>query len=644
MAGGKSHDHDDRAANILEAPHSNNDYAKDRAPSAYSYERDGQVFDRLDMLANTLDTGITSRSKQCHWLEIKDQTPTEDSESAPAPAVSTRATRPSSSQWSSNRTKKRHTLRTSISPTFNGVKSPTDRRKPPATAADVKHHARRHIRRSHNDSTTHTNPANIDSPSHLKSHRSHSFSGTVSVATSQTHNKSIPGGPNDRPQQPQSQSQTSMRPSSSDSIDTAVDDFLLAPRLNQTVQHPAEDRIIAFSDVGDPKGHVAFVCLGMGLTRYVMAFYDDLARALKLRLITPDRPGVGGSEPCDESRTAPLTWPDDIAIICNHLKITRFSLLAHSAGAIYALATALRMPQHIRGRIHLLAPWIPPSQIEMSNISIIKGNPSKSTSTDAKGPKARSLAMPYSQRLLKALPTPIFKVANAGFMSVTSASVSPNSSKFASRKKRWKNSSRSSASGGARESATPTDRANETNVCQPLQSPVSPPQIPQNMGDLPANSASTQGQHQANLESLSEDVQIALKQRSVEFDARLTNSIWELATTNANPSIDLLVCLERRQPIGFRYADVSRSVVIHHGARDTRVPLENVRWLGKTMQHCEVRVLEQEGHSLMANAVVMGNVLTEIAGECNDRTNRHSSEHTDHGSGPSTRQTVSANG
>jgi hypothetical protein len=64
--------------------------------------------------------------------------------------------------------------------------------------------------------------------------------------------------------------------------------------------------------------------------------------------------------------------------------------------------------------------------------------------------------------------------------------------------------------------------------------------------------------------------------------------------------------------------DITRSVVIHHGSKDTRVPVENVRWLGKTMRRCEVRILQGEGHGLMASAAVMGGVLMEIAGEWED--------------------------
>jgi hypothetical protein len=48
------------------------------------------------------------------------------------------------------------------------------------------------------------------------------------------------------------------------------------------------------------------------------------------------------------------------------------------------------------------------------------------------------------------------------------------------------------------------------------------------------------------------------------------------------------------------------------------VPVENVRWLGGMMRRCEVRVLDGEGHGLMASASVMGGVLTEMAKEWED--------------------------
>jgi hypothetical protein len=99
------------------------------------------------------------------------------------------------------------------------------------------------------------------------------------------------------------------RPTSVDSIDDAVDAYLSSPRLSQKIRHPQTGRVISFSEVGDPDGFAVFCCVGMGLTRYIMAFYDELALTLKLRLITPDRPGVGDSAPYSDGTSTPLSWP-----------------------------------------------------------------------------------------------------------------------------------------------------------------------------------------------------------------------------------------------------------------------------------------------------------------------------------------------
>ena len=381
------------------------------------------------------------------------------------------------------------------------------------------------------------------------------------------------------------------RPKSNDLTDVAVQDFLAAPRLSQRVVDPQTGRAISFSEVGDPAGSAVFCCVGMGLTRYITTFYDELASTLRLRLITPDRPGVGGSEAHSDGTNTPLGWPDDVRAICQCLNLSKFSIIAHSAGAIYALATALRMPQHIRGRIHLLAPWIPPSQL-----SVI-------------GSQQEALpasALPYSQRFLRSLPATFLKAANSSWLSATSASVtskSPRRSKNRNRDSETLDGSKDSSRGDSPSPSTGLENDSDQiaasigkdkeNLTHELGSPRPPP--PKH--DPP---------------------HMAERNRQSTYDTRLTEAIWERATTGANPAVDLIVCLERRQPIGFRYVDIKKATVIHHGSKDTRVPLENVKWLGKTMRKCEVRVLEGEGHGLMASANVMGNILMEIAQEWDD--------------------------
>jgi pimeloyl-ACP methyl ester carboxylesterase len=120
---------------------------------------------------------------------------------------------------------------------------------------------------------------------------------------------------------------------------------------------------------------------------------------------------------------------------------------------------------------------------------------------------------------------------------------------------------------------------------------------------------------------MQEMLSMAELERQRAFDERLTFAIWDRATAHANPATDLIVCLETKQTIGFRYEDINRPVVIHHGSKDSRVPVDNVRWLGKLMRKCEVRILEGEQHGLMASAQVMGNVLTEMASDWEDWTN-----------------------
>ncbi|KAL8903970.1 MAG: hypothetical protein Q9207_003585 [Kuettlingeria erythrocarpa] len=381
------------------------------------------------------------------------------------------------------------------------------------------------------------------------------------------------------------------RPKSTDSIDDAVQEYLSAPRLSQTTTDTKTGRVIFFSEVGDPHGSVVFCCVGMGLTRYITSFYDDLAKSLKLRLITPDRPGVGGSEVHRDGTDTPLGWPDDVLAICQKLGLTKFSLLAHSAGAIYALATALRMPQHIRGRIHLLAPWIPPSQ--MSGIG-----------THQESLPATSL--PLTQRFLQSLPTTFLKAANSSYLRTTSASITTSLPKSPRRSKSKGTNTEATVSRAPSRAPTGDGRLKNAKIRGAVVRRDSSPK------EATLSDDSDSGPSFIKPPSISE------KERWSTYDGRLTAAIWDSSTTGANPAVDLLVCLERKQPIGFRYVDITKSVIIHHGSKDTRVPIENVKWLGKTMRRCEVRELEGEGHGLMASAAVMGNVLMEMAKEWED--------------------------
>ena len=292
--------------------------------------------------------------------------------------------------------------------------------------------------------------------------------------------------------------------------------------------------------------------------------------------------------------------------------------MAHSAGAIYALATALRMPQHIRGKVHLLAPWIPPSQ--MAPIGMPNNHSTNPVAT-----------LPRAQRFLRVLPAPFLKVANSGLLTAASASLSPNGSTRPNKKNRksFLNGGRSDSPSSARDSSSQrtSSRTHSRRESFLLMDQQNMPN-----GDALALARSNTSLHNdggfhspaaapptpGTVAREAALAKAAAEARRAAYDEHLTVAIWNLATTNANPAVDLLVCLERNQPIGFRYVDITRSVVIHHGAKDTRVPVENVKWLGRTMRRCEVRILDGEGHGLMASAAVMGKVLAEMSQEWED--------------------------
>lgn len=255
----------------------------------------------------------------------------------------------------------------------------------------------------------------------------------------------------------------------------------------------------------------------------------------------------------------------------------------------------------------------------------------------AQTPLPPTNAIPTSQRILRALPTPFLKAANSSFMTATSSSITSSLPKQKRAKRDKKNAAAKRASQEAENKENHVDdhapkdmpqmQAADENMDRIRPTGASPtsagPTGAQANGHRHHRSNSSQRgsrrhsekEHILSAAAALATSELADRERQETYDNRLTHAIWQLATTGANPAVDLLVCLERRHTIGFRYVDITRPVVIHHGSRDTRVPVENVKWLGKTMRRCEVRILEGEGHGLMASAHVMGGILMEVSRE-----------------------------
>lgn len=100
---------------------------------------------------------------------------------------------------------------------------------------------------------------------------------------------------------------------------------------------------LAFDEYGDAGGVPVLFCHGWPSSRSMAQFTDAAARKLGVRIISPDRPGIGGSS-FQRDRTL-LDWPAAAGALLAHLGIERVRVLAISGGAPYAYAMAWVMSE-----------------------------------------------------------------------------------------------------------------------------------------------------------------------------------------------------------------------------------------------------------------------------------------------------------
>jgi pimeloyl-ACP methyl ester carboxylesterase len=114
-------------------------------------------------------------------------------------------------------------------------------------------------------------------------------------------------------------------------------------RDNQTIKLK-DGRTLGFSEHGDFNGKPVFFMHGNPGSRF-MRYPDDKAKNLGLRIITPDRPGMGLSD--FKPHRKPMDLPDDMVQLADHLQIGTFSIFGVSAGGVYTLACARKIPERL---------------------------------------------------------------------------------------------------------------------------------------------------------------------------------------------------------------------------------------------------------------------------------------------------------
>jgi len=104
-------------------------------------------------------------------------------------------------------------------------------------------------------------------------------------------------------------------------------------------------RKIGYAEYGDPAGVPMFYFHGWPGSRLQGEFMHEVGKKRGLRIVAPDRPGIGLSE--FQPKRKLLDWPADITELAAHLGWTNFHVLGVSGGGPYVLACAHAMPERL---------------------------------------------------------------------------------------------------------------------------------------------------------------------------------------------------------------------------------------------------------------------------------------------------------
>ena len=91
-----------------------------------------------------------------------------------------------------------------------------------------------------------------------------------------------------------------------------------------------DGRQLGYADLGPAGGPVVLHQHGAPGSRLELAALEDELVARRVRVLTPDRPGYGGSSPAPGRRLA--DWPADLAALADHLGVGRFAVTGYSSG------------------------------------------------------------------------------------------------------------------------------------------------------------------------------------------------------------------------------------------------------------------------------------------------------------------------
>jgi pimeloyl-ACP methyl ester carboxylesterase len=115
-------------------------------------------------------------------------------------------------------------------------------------------------------------------------------------------------------------------------------------------------RKLAYAEFGKPDGYPVLYFHASPSSRLEpLLIGDEVFRQFGLRVIAPDRPGVGGSD--FQSNREFSDWPKDVLFLADKFGVEKFSVLGISGGGGYAVVCAAKVPERLSKVVIASGAW-----------------------------------------------------------------------------------------------------------------------------------------------------------------------------------------------------------------------------------------------------------------------------------------------
>jgi pimeloyl-ACP methyl ester carboxylesterase len=126
-------------------------------------------------------------------------------------------------------------------------------------------------------------------------------------------------------------------------------------KIDNTLNLP-DGRKLAYAEFGNPEGYPVLYCHATPSSRLEpLSIGDEVFYELGLRVICPDRPGMGGSD--FQKNRGFSDWSEDVKFLAEAIGLSKFSVLGISGGGGYAAVCAEKIPEKLNKAVIASGSW-----------------------------------------------------------------------------------------------------------------------------------------------------------------------------------------------------------------------------------------------------------------------------------------------